>query len=210
MKSIASSSATTSQLSSGFSEKLATLVRFVAVGLCLAVGVTGCAGSALTQPNDQSTSQANKDVERSASSVPKMMMCIKNTTPENIELEWAKQMLGDNGKPLPNDRLTALLGPEAFNCAVSWTKPTESGAKNERGQALVNGEEVSLEFNGSFVDFRTSFDASSTRIRKADERETLPISFTPALFVSAKTSFKTEKVRSVTVVPVNLELFTSE
>lgn len=139
-----------------------------------------------------------------------MMMCIKNTTPENIELEWAKQMLGDNGKPLPNDRLTALLGPEAFNCAVSWTKPTESGAKNERGQALVNGEEVSLEFNGSFVDFRTSFDASSTRIRKADKRETLPISFTPALFVSAKTSFKTEKVRSVTVVPVNLELFTSE
>lgn len=100
-------------------------VTAIVVTTALSIGVTGCAQEAPAAPATGANSAGEQDREASWF-VNKMRVCISNKTAQPITLFWGEYMQGDDGEYLPEEQRRRTLGPDAFNCAVSY-----AGAGNE-------------------------------------------------------------------------------
>lgn len=189
--------------------RITPLALSAALGVSLALGVVGCSAGTPAESSAQTSSQSAEQ-DRSASSVVKTRMCISNKTPENIELKWFR-MLGEDGKPLPADKQTALLGPEAFNCAISWTRPAKDGRIEERGWVTVNGEDVALHYYGSLIEFRVvgaeGVDRKELQNGVPESLQMVKTNTTPAranFLLTATAKYQPQTVGSVAALPVNI------
>lgn len=72
-----------------------------------------------------------------------LYVCVQNKTQEPLAFEWSQFMKNTSGNQLDQELLTKTLGPDAFECAVSYS---EKG--NEHAEFKVQGTKLIVDNSG--------------------------------------------------------------
>lgn len=173
----------------------------VSIVLALALSATACGGES---PESSSISSASPTVDRNASwTAYKTRICVTNTSSTNIALEWNPNMQNGKSEYLKPSELKRTLGPNAFDCAVSYAT-----LNAEFGDFTIDGKALETENNGVEIYFR--FPGEPHRIVRSDRFAVLtwPDEAKPgrSLKARATTTDELERYEQSQVYPIDIRI----
>lgn len=105
------------------------------VGAAVALTMTACSSADRNASSDAFMVGEGSTEDRQANAlVNQLYVCIQNKTAEPISLVWSEYMKNTSGNQLDSEQLSKTLGPDAFDCAVSF-----SYHWNEHAQFKIEG-----------------------------------------------------------------------
>ena len=119
------------------------------------LAVTACAADVTESASTPATPDAS-EVDRQASLFANpMRVCVQNRAATPIALRWGEYMRDSKGEYLTSSALKRSLGPNAFDCAVSW------GPFDELAQLVIEGQRTEILNDG--VKFSVAFEEEPKR-----------------------------------------------
>ena len=128
--------------------------RLLGASIILAalLGTAACSSEPSTNaPEGQTSSQGASAEDRQANwLVNPMYVCIQNKTEQPLSLVWSEYVKDTSGNQRDAEQLSKTLGPDAFDCAVSYSyRGNEHAEFKIEGTTLIASNSGAIWFIGN-------------------------------------------------------------
>lgn len=120
--------------------------------LAAMLGTAACSTEAATSSSEGQTSSEGASTEDRQANwlVNQMYLCIQNKTERPLSLVWSEYVKDTSGNQRDAEQLSKTLGPDAFDCAVSYSyRGNEHAEFKIEGHTLIASNSGAIWFIGN-------------------------------------------------------------